>query len=167
MNPIIFLDIDRVLCINFTKGTEHRNTDKYGDHFDQYCVNQLKRIIDATEADIIISSTWRRAGLRVMQDMWQDRSLPGNVIDITPFNVLPDSWPSWSSLDHTYMNSRGEEIKKWMEVNGYPDRYVIIDDDVNLFEWQKNNSVITESGTGLTSELADKAIEILNKIKGE
>lgn len=163
MNPIIFLDIDGVLCINFTKGTGHRNTDKYGDLFDQYCVNQLKRIIDATGADIVISSTWRRAGLRAMQDMWKDRSLPGNVIDITPFNVLPDSWPSWSSLDHTYMNSRGEEIKKWMEVNGYPDRYVIIDDDPDMLDWQKDHFVMTETEKGLTSELADRAIEILNR----
>lgn len=52
MNSIIFLDIDGVLCINFTKGTEHRNTDKYGDHFDPECVNQLKRITDATGAEV-------------------------------------------------------------------------------------------------------------------
>lgn len=163
MNSIIFLDIDGVLCINFTKGTEHRNTDKYGDHFDPECVNQLKRITDATGADIVISSTWRKAGLRAMQDMWEDRSLPGNVIDITPFNVFPDSWPLWNSLDHTYMNSRGEGIKKWMEVNGYPDRYVIIDDDSDMLDWQKDHFVMTETEIGLTSELADRAIVILLK----
>jgi hypothetical protein len=162
MNPIIFLDIDGVLCINFTKGTEHRNTDKYGDHFDRHNVDQLKRIIDATGANIVISSSWRRAGLQVMKDMWKDRSLPGNVIDITPFDYGSHAWNSWNP----YI-ARGEEIKKWMKVNGYPDRYVIIDDDPDMLDWHQDHFVRTETETGLTSELADRAIEILNKIKGE
>jgi hypothetical protein len=156
MNPIIFLDIDGVLCINFTKGTAQRTTDKYGDMFDPDCVSNLKRIIDTTGADIILSSSWRRAGMKVIQNMWRDRYLPGRVVDITPFKV---SDGGWSLLED--FSSRGEEIGAWMIRNCVPDNYVIIDDDSDIPEWQESHFVQTYTDTGLTYDLAAKAIEIL------
>ena len=64
---IIFLDFDGVL------NTEHyqnllyyqgkTGSDKYGTLFDPEAVEQLKRIIDATHAEIVIESSWKCLGL--------------------------------------------------------------------------------------------------------
>ena len=56
---IIFLDIDGVLCTDeyiqaLPIGLPWR--DAYGDIFDPKCVAALKRIIDETGADIVVSS---------------------------------------------------------------------------------------------------------------
>jgi len=89
---LIFLDIDGVLnpeC--YMRYLHERNTrdkrlefrDAYGHLFDPHCVTELKRLIDTTDADIVISSAWRLAGLAVMQEMWVDRDLPGAVASFT------------------------------------------------------------------------------------
>jgi hypothetical protein len=161
-NSIIFLDIDEVICIKHTRGTPFRDTDEYGEKFDPICVGQLERIIESTGADIVLSSRWRKDGFSRNLAMWEFRKMPGKLIGATPFKE-PMGWGQWGDPELT----RGEEIKKWMEVNGYPDRYVIIDDDPNMLDWQKPYCVETKYSEGLTEELADKAIEILNKIKGE
>jgi hypothetical protein len=155
---ILFLDIDGVLCINFTKGTPHRNTDKYGDYFDPLCVQSLKQIIDQTGASIVISSTWRMAGLDTMVSLWKDRELPGTVVSITP-RKLPTSsgWSEWG----THSASRGEEIDEWLGNNVW-DSFCIIDDDTDMMKYQLPFFVRTETHAGLTPELANKAISILN-----
>lgn len=88
MNKIIFLYFDGVL------NTEHYQNllryqgnawqDEHGAFFDPEAAEQLKRIIDATRADIVIESSWKYLRLEAMQEMWQARDLPGRVIDITP-----------------------------------------------------------------------------------
>ena len=91
MEKYIFLDFDGVL------NTEHYQNllyhegesfqDEYGAFFDPEAVEQLKRIIDATQADIVIQSSWKYLGLEAMQEMWKERAMPGKVIDITPSSV--------------------------------------------------------------------------------
>ena len=71
MKKIIFLDFDGVL------NTEHYQNllqyqgkpwqDEYGAFFDPNAVKQLKRIIDATDADIVVESTWIRCNEGVME----------------------------------------------------------------------------------------------------
>lgn len=60
---VIFLDFDGVMdtayydnYLNYMGLQEH---DKYGVVFDPDCIANLKRIIDATGADIVVSSTWK------------------------------------------------------------------------------------------------------------
>ncbi len=148
---VIFLDIDGVLNV-YPQGR-----DEYGALFHNHFVDNLKSIIDATQAKIVISSTWRYSGLRVMQEMWEMRDLPGEVIDIT--EVL-------------HIN-RGEEIAEWLRCNQV-DSYVILDDDDDMNSEQMINFVKTSGnkdhgdhvdggGYGLTKKCAEKAILILNK----
>lgn len=152
MKKIIFLDIDGVLNVIY------QGRDKYGSLFHPHFEDNLAHIINETEADIVISSTWRYSGLKVMQSMWRDRGLPGNVIDVTP--TIHDG-------------VRGDEIDLWLRENQV-DSYVIIDDDADMLPEQMNNFVQTSGnahhsdyvdiGYGLTKECSEKAIEILNKI---
>lgn len=88
MNKIIFLDFDGVL------NTEHYQDllqyqgkpwqDEHGAFFDPNAVKQLKRIIDATDADIAVESSWKYLGLDAMKELWRVRNLPGKINDITP-----------------------------------------------------------------------------------
>ena len=61
--PIIFLDFDGVLntekyyCELKSKGLP--SDDKYGQLFDPEAVANLRKIIDATDARIVVSSSWR------------------------------------------------------------------------------------------------------------
>ena len=157
---IIFLDIDGVLNVML------HDRDKYGSLFHPQFVYNLKRIIDKTEAKIVISSSWRMSGLETMQNMWKDRDLPGEVIDITP-----DGWNLYKrGLVHRDYD-RGHEIEHWLNTNDV-EAYVIIDDDMDMLEYQMPKLVLTRNnldhedcvdmGLGLTSKCADKAIKILN-----
>ena len=60
----LFLDIDGVLNTKWWYTQMDRNTprEKYGYAFDPNAVANLKRIIDETGADIVISSSWKSFG---------------------------------------------------------------------------------------------------------
>ena len=88
MKKIIFLDFDGVLNTEYNQNLlmYHGKSwkDKYGAFFDPETVAELKRIIEETNADIVIESSWKYLGLEAMQQMWSDRNMPGKVIDVTP-----------------------------------------------------------------------------------
>ena len=98
---VIFLDIDGVLNTGWWYTQMDKNTpkDKYGYAFDPNSVANLKKIIDETGADIVISSSWKSFGLSELEEMWQDRGLPGKLIGITP-NSVSDEMLLNADLDH-------------------------------------------------------------------
>ena len=178
---IIFLDIDGVLNVI---GQGH---DEYGQLFHKHFEDNLKRIIDETSAKIVISSSWRKAGLDVMKKMWAKRNLPGEVIDTTPglyvfknttnirfFNGQREQkkLPKFKG----YSVPRGSEIEYWLSDNSGKhiiESYVILDDDTDFLLSQNNKFVqcsgnlddedCIDCGYGLTKNCTDKAIKILNK----
>jgi hypothetical protein len=147
---ILFLDFDGVLNVLST------DYDKFGAIFHLHFVNNLKQIIDKTNAKIVISSSWRTDGLKTMQYMWQYRKLHGEVIDVTPYLA----------------NKRGYEIQQWIDKHQI-EKYCIVDDDTDMLNNQLNNFVCTANnpdhpdcidiGYGLTNICTQKAIEILNR----
>ena len=167
MDKYLFLDFDGVLNTEFyqdllmSQGKPFR--DKYGPFFDPVAVEQLKRVIVSTHADIVIESSWKDLGLEAMQDMWMDRQLPGLVIDITP-SIVSASWSSNNdifSLDAR--QSKGIEIDFWLFENTLADaRYVIIDDEYVIPDSQLPHLILTNPFDGLTELLADRAIALLN-----
>lgn len=170
IDKIIFLDFDGVL------NTEHyqrllsyqrkAGRDEYGAFFDPEAVLQLRRIVDATNADIVVESSWKFYGLEAMQKMWEERNMPGKVIDITPSSVS-DSWLLTANLDDFYPamgHCKGMEIASWLSDNASKDtRYVIIDDECVIMELQSPYFLLTDPYCGITKEIADKAISILNR----
>ena len=153
MNKIIFLDFDGVL------NTEHYQSllqyqgkpwqDEYGAFFDPKAVKQLKRIIDATDADIVVESSWKYLGLDAMKELWEVRNLPGTIIDITP-----------SLLG----KNKGVEIASWLSKYAKQDiRYVIIDDEYVILDSQLPHFILTNPYEGITEEQANRAISMLNE----
>jgi len=146
---IIFLDIDGVLNsmdnLNSLIKLSRNASDKYGELFDIRCCNCLDYIISNTNAKIVISSSWKEMGLKRLKEMWIDRKLPGEILDITK----------------DLKTTRGEEIDNWVNTNN-PSSYLIIDDTPDFFTHHDERIIITNSESGLTDELSDKAIRILN-----
>ena len=153
MNKIIFLDFDGVLNTEHYQGLLQYQgkpwQDEYGAFFDPKAVKQLKRIIDATDADIVIESSWKYLGLDAMKELWEVRNLPGTIIDITP-----------SLLG----KNKGVEIASWLSKYAKQDiRYVIIDDEYVILDSQLPNFILTNPYEGITEEQANRAISMLNE----
>lgn len=165
MRKIIFLDIDGVLNSQYWYTQMERNTprDKYGYAFDPNAVANLKRIIDETGADIVISSSWKSFGFTDLENIWQERCLPGTVIGITP-NSVSDELLLNADLDKMELfHIRGEEIKEWLSKHGKNvSNYVIIDDVDNMLPEQQKHFIQTNPEMGLTEDIALLAINILN-----
>ncbi|AHK11202.1 hypothetical protein S14_93 [Shewanella sp. phage 1/4] len=159
---IIFLDIDGVLNNGIDSDTHYDAS--YGEYFlySLKCVARLNRLISATGASIVVSSTWR-LGLTLKEI----RVLLNNMGIFAPVVGVTDDLSR-------YPCCRGNEIYKWIEDNeellkydyyyNYKS-YIILDDDTDMLLWQKNNFVNTDGQVGLTAEDVKKAIEILNKEK--
>ena len=170
MDKIIFLDFDGVLNTeyyqNYLRFQGLAYQDDYGAIFDPDTIKQLKRIVDATRAKIVIESSWKYLGLEAMKEMWSDRNLSGQVIDITS-SIVSDQWLQTSNLDDiapAMGHCKGMEIASWLTDNAGPDtRYVIIDDEYVILDSQLPSFILTNPYDGITEELADKAISILNK----
>lgn len=159
---VIFLDIDGVLNV-YCEGR-----DKYGCLFHKHFEDNLRCVIEETGAKIVISSTWRMSGLKVMQAMWEYRGLAGEVIGVTPMCADLDD-----DLAFSERCERGNEIKEWIDGCGFDiESYVIIDDDNDMLPEQQSVFVRTSDnvehedcvdvGYGLTKTCAELAIGILN-----
>ena len=161
---VIFLDIDGVLnyeefYTRHTQGKERRSTYPLSE-ICRRAVANVNRIVDATGAKIVISSTWRHSGIDYCRNVLVESGLTGEIIDITPELGRAGSWVE-----------RGNEILKWLQDNKLykydsymtiDHDYAIIDDDSDMLYQQRHNFFECSPKTGLTVELADKVIEFLN-----
>ena len=170
MRKIIFLDLDGVLNTARWHSQADRNSlqDEYGYRFDPVAVANLKKILDETGAEIVISSSWKFMGLSKMQNMWKERNLPGNVVGITP-NSVGDEFLLHANLDDMDLLSiRGQEIKEWLMLYGKDvTHYVILDDMTDILIEQEPHFVWIDPEVGITKGNVVQVIMILNHIAYE
>jgi hypothetical protein len=150
---IVFLDIDGVLNTpkdaverfdKWKKG-EGKSRDEFGQLFCPIAVLHLEYLCYITGADVVVSSTWRKAGLARIKEMFAFRNIYINVIDVTPqFRDLP----------------RGEEIADWLR-NNEVNKYVIFDDDTDMLPEQMPYFVCTDFEDGLNWQRMVKGLKIL------
>ena len=161
---IIFLDFDGVLNTEHYQGLLRYQRepwqDEHGAFFDPNAVKQLRRIIDATGADIVIESSWKYLGLDAMKELWKVRNLPGRVIDITPSSVSDEYL--LKNLDTTMLHCKGMEIASWLSEQAEDIRYAIIDDEYVILDSQLPHFILTNPYEGITEEQTNRAISILN-----
>lgn len=150
---VIFLDIDGVVNCWDTK--ERAPSRVIG--VEQRLIAHIKKIIDATGAKIVLSSTWRKD--------WAF-----DLLDGKDWIYLRDEFAKQGLyfLDYTPSrrdSHRGEEIKEWLESTDYEvSSYVVIDDEMyDIWELHEDHMVQTSYGDGITPEAVDMAIKILEK----
>ena len=124
--------------------------DKYGVVFDPDCIANLRRIIDETGADIVVSSTWKDfMTYKEILEMWEYRKLPGFVTDTTP----------------TCSRKRGDEIDSWLEECNTECEYVIIDDmdETQFNEHQYDRLFVVNPYDGLNEQTAEEVIQLFRE----
>ena len=168
MRKVIFLDIDGVLNTKWWYTQMDKNTpkDKYGYAFDPNAVANLKKILDETGADIVISSSWKCMGLSQLEEMWEERNLPGKIVGITP-NSVSDELLLNADIDNIELfHIRGTEIREWLRKNSKRvSHYVILDDMDNMLPEQQDHFVWIDPDIGITDGNAAQAIMTLNHLE--
>ena len=147
-HKVLFLDVDGVLNNGswamemFERGVRiFRDGLLYGPS-----LAQLRRIIDETGADIVVSSSWR-LDPEAYDNLREWLAKYGMAIrDQTP---------------HTG-GDRGEDITAWFNQNPERYRYVILDDDGDMGRHLKH-LVRTDFNIGLTEEKADECVRRLGR----
>ena len=119
------------------------------DMLDERAIVQLKKIVEATDAEIVLSSSWRWYKETRNKVHHQLRLKGIDFVDTTP-----------RETDITM--SRGAEIKEWLNNHPEVEKFVILDDDELQIEEYLPYHVKTNFKYGLTREKAAEAIKILN-----
>lgn len=153
MKKIIFLDVDGIL----NEDTTPTRTKSRVMFIDEEKLLRLKRIVDATGAKIVLSSTWR-----------YDRNDPehnGDFMELQEaFRKVGLEFYSYTPVDAAGIR-RGMEIKAWLGSHPEVKRYIILDDE--LFDYAERGLLPRLVKTsfcdgGLTEEHVQEAIEMLN-----
>lgn len=136
---VIFLDHDGVICLQKQWGTRNsKMSKKTGQIFDQFCpkaVKILNSILEITDAEIVITSTWRlHCSLEYMQALYLERGIIKAPIDFTMDleNVWDkDDWfNEYKDLEKISSAIRSKEILVWLNENNLKNikNWVAIDD---------------------------------------
>lgn len=148
---IIFLDIDGVLNNSFTETT----TVTGWTFVEDFLIRNLKKIIDATNAKIVLSSSWRWGYWSTGNDRLDYLEL---VEKFSNFGIfIADITPAFRS------NDREEEILWWLDNNFENGNFIILDDEANYFNSLLPHVVKTDRALGLTQKEITKAINMLTK----
>ena len=168
---VIFLDIDGVLNRQ-TQNLEFRDDEfPFSVEFDKKAVSNLKKLLEQSQAKLVISSSWGRSmdfrtiaitlashgiqGPYVMpQDIGQKEEVLGlrESLEISRSAVIPKKMSS----------EKCHEISWYLEKNSqYIESYVVLDD--TPITWQEDRQVLTDSTLGLTNINIKKALKILKK----
>jgi RNase P/RNase MRP subunit p29 len=183
MNKVLFLDFDGVLNTNGFLKAVHAKAKEQGrkllpiDDIDPSKVIILNRIVKETSACIVLSTSWRELfGAADTADFLFNSGFEGRVIGSTPNHIditrkMSMVTPRWLEIHHWILANKDKVSK-----------FAIIDDlssaggiDANLNFGRGLDIVIdkqivsqiqssffqTDEEIGLTDELADKIIQIL------
>jgi len=145
----IFLDIDGVLNSTNTKVLTNYTRATF---LDPDMILRLKRIIEATDAKVVLSSDWRydKDDERYNQDFIELRdTLKENGIEF--YGFTPER------ID----GNRGFEIAEYILSHDEFTNYVVLDDRPDACI-DNSHFVRTLMSTGLTEEHVEEAIKILN-----
>ena len=154
---VIFLDIDGVLN---SWSTNYRITTQK--------LQLLNKIIENTDAKIVISSSWR-VGSKDVEDFLRNNFKKDDFRLDSFNNVTNDECitnifynDNIIGLTDTSGPSRGDEIQRWLDTHDNIESYVILDDDSNMLDSQLENFVQTDTYFGITEREVQLAILILN-----
>lgn len=145
---ILFLDIDGVVCTL-------RSQFAYGERllmesWDITCCQMIRRLCAANGYQIVCSSTWRKHERTRMYF-----AVYGLV------DYLHEDWRTPLKVDYEQEQRRGTEIQAWLDNHKDTEAYIILDDDSDMLDHQKEFFVCTDSREGFGSRHFEKADEIM------
>lgn len=166
---IVFLDIDGVLNI-MDDGQKHveYSPEKFPTsqrhaflELNKDCVAMLNVITRATEAKIVVSSTWRQgseAVFEVLKHHLKSEGVEAEVIGRTPSGRSDVPEEIWDGFEYP---QRGHEIQCWLNNCQDPiSSFIILDDDSDMAHLSKY-LLNTDTFEGLTSAYPLPAVLML------
>jgi hypothetical protein len=182
---VIFLDHDGVICLPKNWGSRFKKQEvlytkdnprdimneipieSRFDNFDGTSVGVLNEILKETNAEIVVSSDWKR--MATVEEMGEYYNLSGIIKKPIAFtdSVLTDDYPDLPWDRNNYLElSRSLEILKYLKNNPEVTHWVSIDDlnmSLNNNGWGLNNFVLTRNYSGIKeSGVKEKVISFLN-----
>lgn len=163
---LVFLDIDYVLNSDDYDRSEEYKMETLGMssaevmliahhlHLDPKAVALMNELVERSGAEVILSSTWRvKYNPEQMTEMLAGRGGTFKIKDVTPqiHGRFSEHVPRGKEIDQ-YLKNLSEPVKS----------FVILDDRDDMIHL-KPNLIQTSFKRGLTKELVEKALEILNK----
>lgn len=145
-NAALFLDVDGVL----------NRCDKSPSRLEFDLLANLARIVAATDCGIVLSSTWR-----LNPSALEELALAFEACGLAIAGMTPDLC-GLSESGIFMAKERGEEIQAWMNENGTPERFCIIDDSSDMAHLRMH-LVQTDSFEGLTETIAERVIKMLTQ----
>jgi len=156
---VVFLDFDGVL--NSTAFQLSLPEEQRGGvmGLDRAAIVRLNRLVQETEAEVVISSTWRHGRtVQQLRTLLQEHGFVGTVRGRTP------QWLEKSPGGLYSAEERGHEIQAWLnkaeDYGCFVDSFVILDDDSDMAHL-RDRLIKTEFATGLLDEHVDRAIAML------
>lgn len=165
---IIFLDIEGVLTNNESARKKYEHWQKYKtiiSEIDEETVKRLAKIVRATNAKVVLTSSlrgaWRngthnleREQSRQIQQMFDKYDI--EVVGITP--CIPKS----DNPDESELSWRENEIMYYLDTHDEIESFCVIDDEIYRLQSLHSYLVLTNSEYGLEVEHVEMAIKILS-----
>ena len=161
MIKYVFLDIDGTINSRdwdrYYKDNDLKYNPEIDPDIDFRAVNRINKLIDTTNAKIILSSSWRFYLSETINRL-KNSGLKYQIKDIIKGEecVYNDNWPD---IKHP---TRGELIKDFITDNPC-DNYIILDDNNDMTDEQQSHFIKTTMEHGFTDKDLEKTIQILNE----
>ncbi len=154
---VIFLDFDGVL--NSERFV--RSWDQHGVPIDPSRITVLKRIVAATDAKIVLSTSWR--------SYWAPEAECCDAVGIGINTLFREYGLEIFDRTPDLHRSRELEIAAWLADHPQTENYVVLDDDfLDGTGFLKGHFIKTSRfKNGLEEADSDRAIEILNSTKSQ
>jgi hypothetical protein len=160
---VIFLDFDGVLnckayfeaCLD--RGSEPTTSDEDSEAsaLDPEALSRLNRIVEATDAKVVVSSSWRHGrSVEQLETLLRSRGFRGAVHDKTM---------DWSTTESGIFagEQRGDEIREWLDRHPQVDAYVVLDDDNDMDAVRERFVQTDMHGGGLQDSHVERVIFML------
>ena len=137
------------------------------------CLRELRRVLETTDAKIVLSSDWRNFGFEAMKALFRVYGLDSYYVGSTMpgryrLSCGREFYSAYRFVKKLFKETRAgkeswmEDDRSW-EIHEYLDRhsevtgYAVVD-DLNLEEFNEGHFVKTNSRKGLTKKVADSLI---------
>ncbi len=139
-------------------------------------VKQLKRVLEATGAKIVLSSSWRCFGFKAMSALFRIWGLDAFYIDNTSVEAPGVSWIAKREVKRklgricnpdptSFLSDRSLEIREWLNFHPEVSAYAVVD-DVDIALGLEGHFVQTSARDCMTADVANKLISCLEKDGG-
>lgn len=144
---VIFLDNDGVICLSTEWGNRYKKQKKWGgrklsmtnseipldcrfDSFNRKAIEVLNKILEQTNAEIVVSSDWRYyASLEEIGDYYLSEGISKRPIGFTEMfkDIFPKEWSSLRFRADVELE-RSMEIQNWVDNHPEITHWVAVDD---------------------------------------